>query len=474
MQPDIMDTAVCTLVGRSEVHEEGDLNLICKIMSLKSQQKELVNKFLDASDECQEVIDVLLSPTNTILDLVQKVIRANNQDLNLMRKITDHNSTEWDLFRRVIHLCDGKKYFMYKFMDWYLNDMSIGFSCSCSKTQGAEHGGKNGPCNAKKRDDTVVSGCTTRQGNSSEKCIPHQTNQDTSTEKLGKSCRENGVSPCHTDGVSLRETDAHTENRSVTKQVNHTEKDDSSAGYSSEAVAQQAQPTVKHSLSNERLCSGSSQCSEDVVERSVSHFECGDRDPKQKTAKLDCAGDNGNSTWTVTVVREASDTREDVTGAHGEMSLNTKSAISPYKSMEVQEEQTLAELGTNHNCHSRRVMESVQELPNIGIREAITPVLPKQDMDMEVHEQQIYNGSLQGNLSGINTSCSSDVESTETQSQSDTVNDCGVPGNGQTETQLDPSGKVNSKTYSSIHSFSIFSDDQSKASSKMVPPHSAI
>jgi hypothetical protein len=455
-----MDTAVCTVVTRSEVDDEGDLNLICKIMSLESQQKELVNKVIDASVEYQEVIDVLLSPTNTILDLVQKIIRASNQDLNLMRKITDHNSTEWDLFRRVIHLCDGKRYFMYKFMDWYLNDMSIGFSCSCLKTQGAEHGGKNGPCNASKRNDTVVSGCTTRQGNSSEKCIPHQTNRDTSTEKLGRSCRENGFSVCETDGVSLRETDAHTENRSVTEQVNLTEKDGSSAECRCEAIAQQAQPTIKHSLSDERLCSGSSQCSEDVVERSVSHFERGDRGPKQKTAeKLDYAGDNGNSTSTVTVVREASDTTEDLAGARGEMSLNTKSAVSPYKSMEVQEEQTFAALGTNHNCRSRGVKESVQELPNIGIREAMTPLIPKQDMDMdmdmEVQEQQIYNASLQGNLSGVNSSCSSDVESTGTQSQSDTVNDCCVPGNGQTETQLDPSGKVNSKTSYSFIQYSV-------------------
>jgi hypothetical protein len=406
-------------------------------MNLKSKQKELVNKVLYASDQCQDIIRVLLSSTNTVLDLVQKIVKANNQELNFMRKITDRNSTEWDLFRKVIHLCDGKKYFMYKFMDWYLNDMSMGFSCSCSEVQGAGHVDKNGPCKAKKHKGTMVSGCTTRQGNSREKFVPHRTNQDTSTEKLSKSCRENGF--------SLRETDTHTENISVTKQVNITEKDDSSAEYRSEAVAQRAQPTVNHSLPNERLCSGSSQSSEDVVEKSVSHFEHSDHSSKQKTVeKLDYARDNGSSTSTVTAVRGTSNTRECVTGAHGEVSLNTKSAIPSYESIEIQEEPTLA-LGKNHYCHSRGVKETVQELPNIGAREAITPLLPKQDIDIEVNEQHMCNGSLQGNLSGVLT-YSSAVENTGIQSQNDTVNDCCVTGSGRTETQHDSSGKVNSKT----------------------------
>ena len=513
-----MDTTVCTVVKRGYIREEADLKLMCKVINLKSKQKELVKKVLDASDECQEIIDMLLSSKNTMLDLVQKIVRANHQDLNLMRKITDCNSTEWDLFRKVIHLCDGKKYFIYKFMDWYLNDESLDFPCSSSGMKGVKLVGKNGPCGVKKRNDTmvqrhrvvssyasqqgnssekfrahrtnqgtkhnatvgqrhrVVSRYTSRQGNSSEKfnahrnnqgpkhndtvgqrhrlvssyasqqgsnsvkLRTHQTNQGTSTEKLGKSCRENGFSLC--------KTDTHTENRSVTKQVNLTEKDDSSAECKSEVVAQRAQPTmtVKHLLSDERLCSGSSQSSEDMVERSVSHIEHNDFGSKQKTLEeLDYAGDNGNSTSTVTVVRGTSNTREDVTGAHEEVSLNTKCAIPLYKNMEVQEDQTLA-LGTNHNCHSTGVKESVQELPNIGMKQAITPLLPKQNMVMEVHEQRMYNGSLQGSLSDVLTSYLSAVESTGIQSQNDILNDSCVPGSGRTETQLDLSGKVNSKT----------------------------
>jgi hypothetical protein len=367
-------------------------------------------------------------------------------------------------------------------MDWYLNDESLDFPCSSSGIKGVKLVGKNGPCKVKKRNDTmvqrhrVVSSYTSRQGNSSEKFRAHQTNQGTkhkdtvgqrhrvvssytsrqgtnsvkfgthrtnqgtSTEKLGKSCRENGFSLC--------KTDTRTENRSVTKQVNLTEKDDSSAECKSEVVAQWAQPTVtvKHLLSNEHLCSGSSQSSEDVVERPVSHIEHNDLGSKQKTMEeLDYAGDNGNATLTVNVVCGTSNTREVVTGAHEEVSLNTKFAIPPYKNIEVKEKQTLA-LGTNHNCHSTGVKESVQELPNIGMKQAVIPLLPKQNMIMEVHEQQIYNGSLLGNLSDVLTSCLSAVESTGIQSQNDILNDSCVPGSGRTETQLDLSGKVNSKT----------------------------
>lgn len=471
-----MDTTVCTVVKRGVIHGEADLKLMCKVINLKSKQKELVNKVLDASDQCQEIIDMLLSSKNTMLDLVQKVVRANHQDLNLMRKMTDLNSTEWDLFRKVIHLCDGKKYFIYKFMDWYLNDESLNFPCSSSGIKGVKPVGKNGPCQVKKHNDTVgqrhrvVSSYASRQGNNSEKFRTHQTNrgmkhnvtvgqrhrlvssytpqqgnnnvkfrthrtnQGTSTEKVGKSCRENGFSVCKTDTC--------TENRSVTKQVNLTEKDDSSAEYRSEVVVQQAQPTmtVKHLPSNGHLCSSSSQSSEDVVEKSVTHIEHNDLGSKQKT--MDYAGNNGNSTSTVTVVCGTSNTCQDVTGAREEVSLSTKSAIPLYKNMEVKEGQTLA-LGTNHNCHSTGVKESVQELPNIGVKQAITPLLPKQNMDMEVHEQQRHNGLLQGNLSDVLTSRLSALESTGIQSQNDIIN---VQGSGRTETQLDLSGKVSSKT----------------------------
>ena len=477
-----MDTSICTVVKHGVIRGEADLKLMCKVINLKSKQKELVKKVLDASDQCQEIIDMLLSSKNTMLDLVQKIVRANNEDLNLMRKITDLNSTEWDLFRKVVQLCDGKKYFIYKFMDWYLNDESLDFSCSSPGIKGVKPDDKNGPCKVKKHNDTVgqrhrvvssyasrqgngserfrthrtnqgtkrndtvgqrhrvMSSYASRQGNSSEKFRTHRTNQGMSTEKLGKSCRENGF--------SLSKTDAHTENRIVTKQVNLTEKDDSTAEYRSEVEAQWAQRTmtVKHLLSNEHLCSGSSQSSEDVVEKSVSHIEHSDLGSKQKTMEeLDYAGDNGNSTSIVTVVCGTSNTWKDVTGAHEEVSLNTKPAILPYKNMEVKEDGTVA-LGTNHNCHSTRVKESVRELPNIGMKEAITPLLPKQNMDIEVHEQQMYSGSLQGNLSDLLTSRLSSVESTGIQSQNDILNDSRVPGSERTETQLDLSGKVNSKT----------------------------
>jgi hypothetical protein len=284
----------------------------------------------------------------------------------------------------------------------------------------------------------LVSSYASQQGNNNVKFRTHRTNQGTSTEKLGKSCGENGFSLC--------KTDARTENRSVTKQVNLTEKD-GSVECRSEVVVQRARPTmtVKNLLSKEHLCSGSSQSSEDVVERSVSHFEHSDLGSKKKTMEeLDYATDNGNSTSTVNVACGTSHTREDVTGALEEVSLNTKSAIPPYKNMDVREDRTFA-LGTNHNFHSPGVKESVQELPNIGMKQAITPLLLKQNMDVEVLEQ-MYNGSLQGNLSDVLTSRLSAVGSTGIQSQNDILSDHCVPGSGRTETQLHLSGKVNSKT----------------------------
>ena len=432
-----MDATLCTVVKRGVIHGEADLKLMCQVINLKSKQKELVKKVLDASDQCKEIIDMLLSSKNAVLGLVQKIIRANKQDLNLMTKITDLNSTERGLFRKVVHLCDGKKYFIYKFMEWYLNDESLDFSCSSPEVKGVKPVDKSGPC---KQRHGMVSSYASRQGNSSEKLRTHRTKQGTSTEKLGESCRENSF--------SLSKTDARTENRSVTKQVNLTEKVARSTVCRSEVEAQQAQSTktVKNLLSTEHLCSGSSRSSKDVVERSVSHIEHNGLDLKQKTVEeFDYAGDNGNSTTRVTAVCGTSNTWKDVTGAHQEVSLNTKSAIPPCKNMEVKEDQTLA-LGTNRNCHSTEVKESVQELPNIGMKEAITPLLRKQNMDTEAHEQQMYNGSLQGNLSDVLTSRLSTVESTGIHSQKNILNDSCVPGSGRRETQLDLSGKVNSKT----------------------------
>lgn len=259
---DIMDTAVYWLLESAEVLEEEDMPLLLKVINLKSKQKELVNKVLDASDQCQDTIDMILSSTNTTLDVVQKIIRANTEDLNLMRKITELNNKEWDLVRKGKHLCDGKRYFVHKFMDWYLSDENLDFPCSCSGIKGVEHVGKDGTCNVKKCNSTVgkmhtaVSSYASQQGSSSENIRTHLTNQGTSTEKLDKSCRENGFSLCKTDTC--------TENRSVAKEVNLTEKDRSSAGYNSEEVAQPAM-IANNLLCYEHLCSDSSQDRKSVV-----------------------------------------------------------------------------------------------------------------------------------------------------------------------------------------------------------------
>jgi hypothetical protein len=440
-----MDTAPHSVVESAEIRGEDDVTLISKVINLKSKQKELVSKVLGASDHCQDIIDMILSSTNTTLDFVQKILRANSEDLNLMRKITELNSKEWDLVRKVIHLCDGKRYFICKFMDWYLSDESLGFPCSCSGIKGGEDVDKNGTCNVKNCDGTVgemhtvVSSYASQQGSSSEKVVTHLTNQGTSTEKLDTSCGENGSSLCKTDTC--------TENRSVTKEVNLTEKDGSSAERRSEEVAQRAQPamTVKHLLCYEHLCSDSSQSFEDVCGSSVSHVEHNDFGCQLKTTKqLDDARDKGNLTSTVTVLYGTSNKAEGITGAHEEVLLNRESALLLCESTGIKKEQTVC--GTNHNCYAREIKESVQELPNVGMEEAKTPLFPKQNVGIEVHEQEIYNESSNGTVSCVLTSPSPAVATTGIQSRSDILSDFCFPLGGGTETQLDFSGKVSSET----------------------------
>jgi hypothetical protein len=405
---DIMGTPGLSVVESREICGEEDMTLILKVVNLKSEQKEMVNKLLDASDQCKGIIHTILSSTNTMLELVQKILKADTEELNLMRRITELNSKEWDLFSKILHLCDGKKYFICKFMDWYFSDESLDSLCSCSGIKG-------------KNNRSV------------------RTNEDTSTEKLDESCRENVF--------SLSMTDICTENRSGTKELNLAESNGISAESRSEEVAQSAQPVMRleHLLCYERPFSGSSKSSEDVCGRSVSHAEHSDLDLQlNATKQLGYAKDEGDWTSAVTVSCGTSSTRGSVTGAHEEILLSTKSALPLCENTETRDEQTLV-FGTVRNCCISQPKERVQELLNVGVKQTRMPELPKQNMGTEVHGQQVNNKSFQGNVSDVLPSPLLALRSTGLQLQNDILPEGCFPVRHRTETQRDLSGVVSSK-----------------------------
>ncbi|XP_021939481.1 uncharacterized protein LOC110839525 isoform X3 [Zootermopsis nevadensis] len=132
-----MDTGIFHLAEKmiaasGEIQEEYDVQLVRKVIKLTIKHKELVNKLLDTSDQCKDIINVVLSSTNTILDLMQKIIKSNTEELNLLLKITELTNKEWELLRKFVYLCNEDRYFVCKFMGWYLNGEGFGFPCSCS------------------------------------------------------------------------------------------------------------------------------------------------------------------------------------------------------------------------------------------------------------------------------------------------------------------------------------------------------
>jgi hypothetical protein len=132
MDTGIVHVAEKMKVASDEIQGEYDMDLVRKVINLNRKYKELVNKLLDASDQCKDVIDVVLSSTNTVLDLMQKIVKTNTEELNLLMKITELTKKEWELVRKFIYLCNEDRYFVCKFMDWYLNGEGFGFPCSRS------------------------------------------------------------------------------------------------------------------------------------------------------------------------------------------------------------------------------------------------------------------------------------------------------------------------------------------------------
>jgi hypothetical protein len=275
---DIMDTEIIHLVQKvraanEEIQQgEDDVELIRKVINLNSKHKEVVNKLLEASDQCKDIIGLVLSSANPVLDLVQKIVRANTEEYNLLRRLTELGGREWELVRKFIYLCNGEKYFIFKFMDWYLRDERFGFPCSCSTRKEVEHNSEDRMCNEKMCDGTagevrtMVSSYAS-QGESGEKFIANVTKQGISRGELNDYHGENGF--------SLDKAEVCTENRNVTNKtdctvgVHFTEKLESSVECRSEEEAHPSQPDMMYCG---QLLSDSCKSSEDFCGGPVSHI----------------------------------------------------------------------------------------------------------------------------------------------------------------------------------------------------------
>lgn len=423
METSIIPSAEKMRVANSETQAEDGLELIKKVINLNSEQRKLVNKLLDASDQCKDIIDVVLSSTNPMLDLVQKIVRADTEELNLIRKITELNCNEWELARKFMYLCNRKKKFICKFMDWYIRDPSFDLPCSCSSLKAVDTS-EDRTCNVKKYDDnvgnsrTVVSSYVSQQCESNEKVVTCETNQGASRGELGNSCSEKLF--------FLRE--GYTGNRNIAEEVHLAERCGNSVECRTEKEAQPVKPALieKTLMCHEHLISHSSQSSEDIYGKPVSHVEQNDGGFQLKgTKQVGDERDEGSCSSAVNTLCSTSNT-QNRTAVHIEMLLN-KNSVSPVnKNMEVEQEQTLV---------------------------GETLMLTTGNMAKKVHEPErhfclpdINNESLQGNKTDINVSPLSAVKSTETPSQNKIGDDCLFQTEGRIETQRDVSGKECDKT----------------------------
>jgi hypothetical protein len=391
---DVVETRISPLtekmrVANNKVQEEDGLELIRKVINLNSEQRKLVNKLLDASDQCKDIIDTLLSSTNPILDLVQKIIRANTEELNLLRKITELNCDEWELARKFLCLCNREKYFICKFLDWYVKDECFGFSCSCSSLKEVDTC-EDRTCNLKKYDDnvgnlrTMVSSYKSQQGKSDEKVVAYGTNQCPPKGELHNSCSEK---------VFLL-AEGCAGNRNIASEVHLTERCGSSVECRTEKEAQPVQPamTEKKLMCHEHQISHSSWSSKDFYGRPVSHVEHNDGGFQLKgTKQKDDERDEGNCT----------------------------SAVS-----------TLC-----------------------STKQGETLVLTTENMDKKVHQPErhsclpeVNNELLQGNKVNVSASSLSAMKSSGILSQNEIGDDCLFQAEGRTETQHDVPGKESNKT----------------------------
>jgi hypothetical protein len=432
--------------ANNKMQEEDGLELIKKVVNLNSEQRKLVNKLLDASDQCKDIIDIVLSSTNPMLDLMQKIVRADTEELNLLRKITELNRNEWELARKFIYLSNRGKYFICKFMDWYLKDQSFDLPCSCSSLKEVDTG-EDRTCNMKKYDDnpgnlrTMVSSSASQQCENNEKIVTYGTNQGASRGELDNSCSKK----------LFFLTEGCTRNRNIVKEVHLTERCGSSVECRTEKEVQPMQPamTEKKLMCHEHPISHSSRSSKDFCGKPVSHIEHNDEGFQLKgTKQVGDERDEGSCTAVSTLCKNSK--TQNRTAVHTEMLLN-KNSVSPVnKNMEEEQEPTLV-VCTECNYCTRGTEASMKELLNVNTKQGETLMLTTENMDKKVHKPErhfclpdVNSESLQENKR--NASPLSAVKSTGTPSQNEIGDDCLFQAEGRIETEHDVSGKESNKT----------------------------
>lgn len=413
METSIIPSAEKMRVADNKTQAEDGLELIKKVINLNSEQRKLVNKLLDASDQCKDIIDIVLSSTNPMLDLLQKVVRADTEELNLLRKITELNRNEWELARKFIFLCNREKYFICKFVDWYLRDQSFDLPCTCSPLKEVDAVEDNAG-----HLRTVVSSYASQQCENNENVVTCETNQDASRGELDNSCSEK----------QFFLTEGCTGNRSIAKKVQLTERCGSSVECRTEKEAQPVKPamTEQKLMCHEHLISHSNQFSNDMYGKPVSHVEQNDGGFQLKSAKqVGDERDEGSCSSAIRTLCNTSKT-QDRTTVLIEMLLNKNSVSAVNESMEVEQEQTLV---------------------------GETLVLTTGNMDKKVHEPErhfclpdINKESFQGNETDINASPLSAVKSTEIPSQNEIGDDCLSQTEGRIESQRDVSWEEHDRT----------------------------
>jgi hypothetical protein len=423
--------------------EEDGLELIRKVINLSSEQRKLVNKLVDASDYCKDIIDVMLSSTNPILDLVQKILRANTEELNLLRKITELNYTDWELARKFICLCNREKYFICKFMDWYLKDQSFDLPCSCSSLKEVDSG-EDRTCNIKKYGNnvgssrTMVSSNASQQYKSTEKDVTCGPNQGACRGELDKLFSEK-LFPV---------TEGFTDNRNISREVYLSERCGSSVECGTEKEAEPLQPamTEKNLICYEHLISHSGRPHKDFYVKPVSEVEQIDRGFHLKgTKQVDEERDEGNCTPAVSTLCSSSEMQR--TTVPKEMLLNKNSVVPLNKNMEVEQEPLL--VCTQCTYYTRGTEESSKELLNFNTKQGNTLVLTTANMDKEVNEPEIHfclpEVNSEGNEVDVSASPLSAVNSLGTPSQNKIENDCHFQAEGRIETQHYVSEKESNK-----------------------------
>jgi hypothetical protein len=434
--------------SNNETQEEGGLELIRKVINLDKEQRKLVNKVIDASDQCKSMIDVMLSSTNSMLDLVQKIVKANMEELNLLRKITELNHNDWELVRKFMSLCNRGRYFICKFMDWYLKDQSLDFTCSCSSLNEVDTG-KGRTCNEKKYSDnvgnlrTAVSSFASQQYKGNEKFVTNGTNQEASRRELDKSCSEK----------LFLQAEECTGNNNIAKEVYLSERCGSSVecGNEKEAIPIQPAMTEKRLMCHEHLISYSSQSDNDFCVKPVSQVEDDDGVFHLKGTKE--TNDERDECSCISPVSTCSTSKmQDGTLVHKGLLLNKNSVLAVNENMEVEQKHPL-EVCIQCNYYMGRTEDSSEDSLNVSAKQSESHVLTKENNDKEVNEPdikscvpEVNSEALEGNKVDVSACPLSTVKSPETSSQNKITDDCLFQAEGRIEIQHDGSEKESNKS----------------------------